>query len=625
MTAATGFNVSSVVLRSYPECVPWDIDPEVYSFWPTESVLKEAALVYAQRTKLNPLHFMCMNNPFVLDRPDITQMNLPFTTVGRIQDFEAASIEFIQELYATNEFILYRVCLKGVRRLLNLYFGPTSSEQFDAESAAYARLLRHDTSSSGAVLRCHGWMELDLRRAINEARNVISDHTRDMVNAHASNMARGIILYDLPGAEALSIHNITPELAQDVLRSLHRVHAAYVLQGSPSRHCILVSPTENRAVWVDFGHALCDLAELAEAWHIVFQRLVSAATISLANLLTSIYVDPCCLDRLGSWPGCHRSPDPHWNRSASDEIEAILFSYPETDLFSWDPPVSNLTPTPRFDHRFDTAEFLKAVRIAKWQTYGLRNPLYTWYGMCPLVPSPRTYEDALTPGHFRHYVPPPPLPRLSSDTAIRFLEHVRSLASHPPFKVRIGDEEWLMKVNEDNEDDETAKKRFEMERDAYAHLMHYGACVAGAAPQCLGWIELSCKHVYDAIDMIRRTRDSGTLPEDEELAWVSPIFEDGSVACALIIEYIEDAEPLSHVNLTMGRMDLILRSLARVHGCYVQHDDLENWNNVLIVRGRDGKPDRAVLVDFDHAMTPGNPHLGPRTNLNTLTTFRLSH
>ena len=65
----------------------------------------------------------------------------------------------------------------------------------------------------------------------------------------------------------------------------------------------------------------------------------------------------------------------------------------------------------------------------------------------------------------------------------------------------------------DVEDYKTAKQRFEIERDAYAHLLHYGACEYGAVPRCYGWIELSAAHVYDALSMIRQTRERGILED----------------------------------------------------------------------------------------------------------------
>ncbi|KAH9891067.1 hypothetical protein C8Q73DRAFT_108972 [Cubamyces lactineus] len=642
---ATGFNISSVILRGYPDTSPWDIS-SIYWLWPNDFLLdlkpcdpfpvmlKEGALKQAQVAKVNPFHFMCMNNPFALDRPssDFAHAPLPLSDLGDVPplrkhaNFEATTLESCDEVLATDECIIYRIRLGEKSRLLKLYLGPNADEHFNAECSAYERFLLHDTSSSGSVLRCWGWAEVSLHQLLSGtgAQGAINLH-RYSIDTSSTGLLKGLVLDDLPGAEALSIHNISPDLTQSILRSLYSVHTAYVLQGSPIRQSVLVSPADKKAAWVDFSRSSCDrssgalsrqtlLAELAEAWHLVYQRLLPDSLIGWEA--GSDAIDPRTLTGNPVQQTSLRGPRARpVSLTVQDEIEMVLSSYPEVDIYSWDPPVSNLTPAPRLDHRLDTDDFVRVMRGVN--ANGLY-PFFRWYGMCPLTAAPFTPYHEVNPGEFRHYVAPPPLAKIPSDTVVDLLEHIRPLADHPLFKVRIGQQTWLMKMfskdrRPQNKDFESAKKRYERERDAYAHLTHYGACTAEVVPQCLGWIELSHKHVYDAIDMIRRTRDSGTLPGGAEPAWVSPIFEDGSVACALIIEYIEDAEPMSYDNLTMARMDLILRALARVHNCYVQHGDLENWNNVLIIRGRDGSPDRAMVIDFDHALTPGSPHLGPRT------------
>ena len=145
------------------------------------------------------------------------------------------------------------------------------------------------------------------------------------------------------------------------------------------------------------------------------------------------------------------------------------------------------------------------------------------------------------------------------------------------------------------------KLRFNAEREAYAHLEHHGGSAAGAVPRCFGWFELSSDHVYGAIDMIRRTRERG-FAKGKDPVWVFPIFDDGTPAAALILEYISNAETLSMDNITLGRADLTMRSLSRIHGSYVQHGDCDfNLSNILLVR--EGDSERIVFVDFDHAFS----------------------
>lgn len=126
----------------------------------------------------------------------------------------------------------------------------------------------------------------------------------------------------------------------------------------------------------------------------------------------------------------------------------------------------------------------------------------------------------------------------------------------------------------------------------------------GAVPQCYGWLELSPTHLYATLSMIRQTRESGVLKEGQKAVSVSPLFEDGSFASALVLQYLPNTVPL-YVDATHGRAELATRALASVHGAYVRHGDLSvNGNNVLLVRGGGGVAERVVIIDFDVAETP---------------------
>ncbi|KAJ2985481.1 hypothetical protein NUW54_g10139 [Trametes sanguinea] len=289
-------------------------------------------------------------------------------------------------------------------------------------------------------------------------------------------------------------------------------------------------------------------------------------------------------------------------------MSTIIFSYPEINMFSWDPPLPNLSPAPRYDHRYDTPEFLAAVRDAV-RTSGVA-PFYRWYGLSPFVIykwGAVATNVAVEPLMERDT--PPSLAQLPHDTPITVLEHVCPSSNHTLLKVRMGNEERLLKIfskerHPRNKSYKTTKEHFEMERDAYAHLVHYGACDAGAVPFCYGWMELTPALLYDALAAVRRSHDAGV----KELTWVSPIFEDGSLAAALVLEYLPNSEELHfQKNITPHRADLAMRSLSRVHGCYVLHEDLDSSGNCLLIPGRDSESDRVVVIDFDHASIPQPP------------------
>ncbi|CDO72206.1 hypothetical protein BN946_scf184970.g58 [Trametes cinnabarina] len=83
---AASMNVSPIILQCYPETSPWDLQPPVFSVTPAELVpcrrlpesAGEAALKQAMKTKLNPFHFMCWSNPYILNHPTLDKTYLPF-------------------------------------------------------------------------------------------------------------------------------------------------------------------------------------------------------------------------------------------------------------------------------------------------------------------------------------------------------------------------------------------------------------------------------------------------------------------------------------------------------------------------------------------------------------------
>ena len=141
---ATGFNVSAVILRRYPDTSPWDIS-SIYWLWPMgcnaflldwkpcdpfPDALKEGVLAQAQASKVNPFHFMCMNNPFALDRPasDLryTLEPLPSSDLDdvpplpKLVDIKASTLQLHDEVLATNECVVHRIGFGEQTRLLKL-------------------------------------------------------------------------------------------------------------------------------------------------------------------------------------------------------------------------------------------------------------------------------------------------------------------------------------------------------------------------------------------------------------------------------------------------------------------------------------------------------------------------
>ena len=130
---------------------------------------------------------------------------------------------------------------------------------------------------------------------------------------------------------------------------------------------------------------------------------------------------------------------------------------------------------------------------------------------------------------------------------------------------------------------------FRAERDAYAHLVHSGACDKGVVPRCYGWIRFSKQRI-------------------QRLG----IF--GSHAYATVLEYMKDAEPISSRNITIDIADKALRGLYAIHTAFVVHNDvIDAPRNILVLPG-----DRVVWVDFDMARCGDHPLIQPAALIEEL-------
>ncbi|KAI0644120.1 hypothetical protein C8Q79DRAFT_1011914 [Trametes meyenii] len=653
--SASCLNISSVILQTYPDSSPWDLDPPLFAAVPDGYApcnpfpqrLKDAALEQAQRTGLNPFYFMCWTNPFVLDYPEpgipspvlsrkksSTRATAPLPDISEsiIRALDTSTIEPL----ANGVDHMYRIRVGGETRILKLFLKTTadnSEDSFKKEAAAYARFSRFGTWKSSAVLQCHGVATLNIESLKRVAmRSSVSSPAclRELVVAYRSRTVHGLVFDDLGGAEVLSITNVTYQVADKALRALHEIHHAYVLQGAPMSGSILVGKgdsDEERVVWVNFSVSSCPennandvtraglLDELARGWSLLYARLIPDSLIGYEPDENS--VDPWHFGRGFSIPPLSpvrpRTPE----STPKDEVLARLFSYPEINLFSWDPPLHNLTPAPKDDDKLDSAEFLLAVKAAMSTNLSRRNPFLKWYGTCPLsILTPSFFAEGTKP--FSSYQRPPPIAQLPT-TPVTFLEHICPTGNRALFRVLIDGQQRLLKifssaVKQGDDDDKTSKERFDIELSAYSHLMHSGAGAVGAVPMCYGWMELSPQLARDANRLIRDTTLKQPVPQEpyeyyltyKPPTMVSPLFddEDFSPAAALVLEYLPKSEPLVTENITARRADMALKALSLVHGAYVRHGDMWKSRNILVVHEDQGRPERVVFVDFDHAADP---------------------
>ncbi|KAL1939310.1 hypothetical protein VTO73DRAFT_10113 [Trametes versicolor] len=654
----TTLNMSSVFLQSYPETSPWDMDtvgvtdlhppPEVLrpTICPLDARVKALALAQAQRTGVNPFYFMCSSNPFFLDNWDLEKAVLPLKgyQVPRALPFLETSpglISDLEEIHMGDGQCMLRVKLDGEPRVLKLFMeaedtgsAGDSPSGFRRELDAYTLLVHYGVCESGAVPKCYGWLRLNLdvvqsfAPRLGSPLSPVVTFLVDTMLSVAGHCWRGLILEDLSGFVPLSIHNISGTVASSALKALCQVHSAFVQHGNLARQHVMLLPQTGRVIWIGFSGASCGegsvsrqslFHELAQTWSLLYQKLLPDAFIGFdddsvtgaALWKRKMVANPShCSSGVGS---LQRVPQ----RTVEAEIEAIISAYPEKNLLDWNPPIHNIIPEPKDDHKYDSAELLSAAQ--EWQArWTDDNLFFKWHGRCPILlqDHQRFAQSGTT---FEDYHAPPPLPQIPMDPGMEILECLRQTGPHPLLRVRLRGEERLLKVDLQYSGGwwdpdiasyesylsslayRTSQQRFEIEKSAYAHLVHYGVCDAGAVPVCYGWMEMSEGHIAQANTLIAATmKDFSFTGWRYRPPFIDPIFVDGSPAAALVLEYIPDAEVLQARNITYELAASAMRAFTRIHGAYVLHGDVPSESkNILVAKGN---PSRVVVVDFDHAL-----------------------
>ncbi|EKM52953.1 uncharacterized protein PHACADRAFT_98583 [Phanerochaete carnosa HHB-10118-sp] len=270
--------------------------------------------------------------------------------------------------------------------------------------------------------------------------------------------------------------------------------------------------------------------------------------------------------------------------------------YPECSPFDMDPPLYNLVPAPLDSMLHDTPELLANVLAVAERTN--TNLFCTMYGTNPLnIADPNFY---LTWYPWVDYSAPPPLPEVALSENFRVLEQLNPKGNSPLFLVELDDQKMLLKVfpdrdalqDEDTDDDDDdswgrdkskpdPRALFRRECEAYAHLLHFGICKRGVVPNCYGRTTLSTGHISKLMALSVVSDTVRALPNEE----LPPK--------GILIEYLANAERLSHRNITPEIAQAALRALNVVHTGNVLHGDVHQRNILLL-------PDkRVVWIDFD--------------------------
>ncbi|KAJ3555307.1 hypothetical protein NM688_g2650 [Phlebia brevispora] len=254
--------------------------------------------------------------------------------------------------------------------------------------------------------------------------------------------------------------------------------------------------------------------------------------------------------------------------------DAFVFTYPEKNPFQSDPPIARLVPEEPKELLTITPQTASEA-LAKAEQTGV-NPLSMLYGDSPLsMVDPKT-KHARFP--IEQYTLPPPLVQIFP-SPVQFIEWLNPEGRTPVYKVQIGEDIRLLKLYTDRDPDEEYTSdevgwpmfRFRREKEAYAHLLHSGACAKGIVPHCYGWFD----------------------PKERD--FFPNLLDDRRPPKAILLEYFPEAEQLSVLNITSEIADKALRGLYEIHASYVLHGDINKRNVLVLSNGR------VVWIDFDES------------------------
>lgn len=161
----------------------------------------------------------------------------------------------------TSKGILWLTCFPVHRQFFSDFedidsgeFKPVSSQmlEFYSERDAYEHLQHYGTYRDGSVPECYGWFTLshDDRKQINKVSGLWLAYTY----LEDTRPVFGILLQYFPRAKELSEENATFAVTEKALRSLCRIHQAYVIHNDIARRNCLIKENGD-PVWIDFDHA----------------------------------------------------------------------------------------------------------------------------------------------------------------------------------------------------------------------------------------------------------------------------------------------------------------------------------------------------------------------------------
>ncbi|KAL4247966.1 hypothetical protein ABKN59_008919 [Abortiporus biennis] len=306
---------ASTIVLTYPDQNPFTANPSYPNICPTKPAefdhLSEEdiknALEIRSRTHRNPLAKLHGHNPFqyTKENPMPAEIYIDDQTSPPppLPEIFLSSLEFIERLNPGGRTPVYKVLATiGTTTgepqekiyALKMFRDMDPDEETDKEELgwpmvrfrrekeAYAHLIHAGLPEQGIVPNCYGWLTLSDRLYLENCYALpVSEEddpeefasrqdNEEWIEAEGPDtLMRNHTLLDdrrppkallfeyYSDLEPLSINNITHDIAEEALKALYQIHAAYVHHGDLSHDTNVFLRPGNRVMWIDFDESTC--------------------------------------------------------------------------------------------------------------------------------------------------------------------------------------------------------------------------------------------------------------------------------------------------------------------------------------------------------------------------------
>jgi len=170
--------------------------------------------------------------------------------------FHVSNVRFVHLSYHSQVYLVDFVHEGEQLSAILKVFSKDNEQRYQDEVNAYRLLNHYDVPSRGVVPKLYGILPNITEKKLHTLLGVAQPNESQITFP-----ASAILIEYIEGAEMPTKHNMTVQMAEEILRGLRLIHNAHVLHYDTEPRNILITPATGKAVWIDFSNA-----EMAASW-----------------------------------------------------------------------------------------------------------------------------------------------------------------------------------------------------------------------------------------------------------------------------------------------------------------------------------------------------------------------